>query len=234
VPEIVLTKADRLDDPWPPGDAPRGLLPGVAGYAGDVSSLVAEIEAAAVGVPVHVVSALTGRGCDALRARILPGTTAVLLGSSGVGKSTLVNRWAGEELMATSETRADDDEGRHTTAHRQLFALPGGGLVIDTPGLRELQLWDVGADALDAAFADVEELAGACRFNDCSHTREPGCAVLAAVDAGELPGERLQSWRKLQRELLAIAMRHDAVLRKEEVRKWRLRAREGRARARLR
>jgi len=212
-PEIVLTKADRLDDPWP---------------------LAAEVEAVALGVPVHVVSAVTGQGCDAVRARIAAGTTAVLLGSSGVGKSTLINSWLGEEVMATRETREDDDEGRHTTSHRQLLVLPGGGLVIDTPGLRELQLWDVGTAALDATFADVEELAADCRFGDCTHVHEPGCAVLVAVESGELPRERLDSWRKLQRELRAIAMRHDAVLRKEEVRKWKLRAREGRARARLR
>jgi len=212
-PEIVLTKADRLDDPWP---------------------LVAEVETVALGVPVHVVSAVTGQGCDALRARIEAGATAVLLGSSGVGKSTLVNRWLGEELMATKETREDDDEGRHTTTHRQLLVLPGGGLVIDTPGLRELQLWDVGSAALDATFADVEELAGDCRFADCTHVHEPECAVLAAVESGELPGERLKSWRKLQRELRAIALRHDVIARKEEARKWRLRAREGRARARHR
>ena len=212
-PEIVLTKADRFADPWP---------------------LVAEIEAVALGVPVHVVSAVTGQGCDALRARIQDGTTVVLVGSSGVGKSTLVNRWLGEEVMATKETREDDDEGRHTTTHRQLLVLPGGGLVIDTPGLRELQLWDVGSAALDATFADVEELAADCRFGDCTHAHEPDCAVLAAVESGELPGERFHSWRKLQRELRAIAIRHDVLLRKEEARKWRLRAREGRARARPR
>jgi ribosome biogenesis GTPase len=212
-PEIVLTKADRLDDPWP---------------------LVAEVEALALGVRVHVVSAVTGQGCDALRARIPAGTTAVLLGSSGVGKSTLVNLWLGEETMATKETREDDDEGRHTTTHRQLLVLPGGGLVIDTPGLRELQLWDVDSAALDATFADVEELAADCRFADCTHTHEPECAVLAAVESGELPRERLHSWRKLQRELRAIAMRHDIRLRKEEGRKWRLRTREARARARHR
>jgi ribosome biogenesis GTPase len=177
---------------------------------------------------------VTGQGCDAVRSRLGPGATAVLLGSSGVGKSTLVNRWLGEETMATKETRVDDDEGRHTTTHRQLLVLPGGGLVIDTPGLRELQLWDVGSDALDATFADVEEFAADCRFGDCTHRHEPECAVLAAVESGELPGERLHSWRKLQRELLAIAMRHDARLRKDEVRKWKLRSREGRARARHR
>jgi ribosome biogenesis GTPase len=212
-PEIVLTKADRLDDPWP---------------------LVAEVEAVALGVPVHVVSAVTGQGCETAGARITPGTTAVLLGSSGVGKSTLVNRWLGEELMLTRETREDDDEGRHTTTHRQLLVLPGGGLVIDTPGLRELQLWDVGSAGLEATFADVEDLAGDCRFGDCTHVHEPGCAVLGAVEAGELPRERLHSWRKLQRELHAIAMRHDALLRKEELRKWKQRAREGRSKARLR
>ena len=144
-----------------------------------------------------------------------------------------MNRFAGQELMVVNETRVDDDEGRHTTSHRELILLPGGGLVIDTPGLRELQLWD-GGGGLDETFADVEELAGDCRFSDCSHTREPGCAVLAAVESGELPHERFHSWRKLQKELRAIAVRHDARLRKEEARKWRLRAREGRARARNR
>jgi ribosome biogenesis GTPase / thiamine phosphate phosphatase len=212
-PEIVLTKADRLEDPWP---------------------LVADVEAVALGVPVHVVSARTGQGCDALRSRIAAGTTAVLLGSSGVGKSTLVNRWLGEDVMATTETREDDDEGRHTTTHRQILVLPGGGLVIDTPGLRELQLWDAGSAGLDATFADVEELAGDCRFADCTHEHEPQCAVLAAVESGELQRDRLHSWRKLQRELRAIAIRHDVLLRKEEARKWRLHAREGRARARHR
>ena len=209
VPEIVLTKADRLEDPW---------------------SLVAEVEAVALGVPVHVVSALTGEGCDALRARLGVGVTAVLIGSSGVGKSTLVNRFAGRELMATTETREDDDEGRHTTTHRELFELPGGGLVIDTPGIRELQLWDSGG--LSDAFADVEELAAACRFNDCAHGTEPGCAVKQALATGELSPERYASWQKLQRELRAIAIRADARLRREEKRKWQQRAKDGRARAR--
>ena len=180
------------------------------------------------------MSAVTGQGCDALRARIGAGETAVLLGSSGVGKSTLVNLWLGEEAMATRETREDDDEGRHTTTVRQLLMLPGGGLVIDTPGLRELQLWDAGSAALDATFADVEELAADCRFGDCTHVHEPECAVLAAVESGELPGERLHSWRKLQRELRSIEIRHNAVLRKEEVRRWKLRAREASARTRHR
>jgi ribosome biogenesis GTPase len=211
-PEIVLTKADRLDDPRP---------------------LVAEIEAVALGVPVHVVSAVTGQGCDELRARIRPGATAVLLGSSGVGKSTLVNRFAGRELMAVNETRSDDDEGRHTTSHRELLLLPGGGLVIDTPGLRELQLWD-GADGIEQTFADVEELAARCRFNDCSHAVEPDCAVHAALASGELSRERYESWRKLQRELRSIAIRHDARLRREEGRRWEQITRDARTRTRHR
>ena len=210
-PEIVLTKADRYEDPW---------------------EMVAEVEAVALGVPVHVVSALTGQGCDALRARLTTGQTSVLIGSSGVGKSTLVNRWMGEEVMATTETREDDDEGRHTTTHRQLLVLPGGGLVIDSPGIRELQLWDVGTAGLEATFSDVEDLAAECKFGDCTHQHEPGCAVLAAVESGTLGADRLQSWRKLQRELLAIAMRHDVLLRKQEAAKWRARAKEGKARAR--
>jgi ribosome biogenesis GTPase / thiamine phosphate phosphatase len=211
VPEVVLTKADRLDDPWP---------------------LVAQVEAVALGVPVHVVSAVTGQGVDTLRARLCEGATAVLIGSSGVGKSTLVNRWVGRELMAVKETRADDDEGRHTTTHRELIVLPGGGIVIDTPGIRELQLWDSGG--LDEAFADVEELAAECRFNDCSHNTEPGCAVKAALGSGELSRERHAGWLKLQRELYAIAIRHDARLRREERRKWHLRIRDARERTRRR
>jgi ribosome biogenesis GTPase len=210
-PEIVLTKADRMDDPWPH---------------------VAEVETVAVGVPVHVVSAVNGLGCDGLRARIQPGTTAVMLGSSGVGKSTLVNRFVGHERMEVKETRADDDEGRHTTTRRELIVLPGGGVVIDTPGLRELQLWDGGGGAVEAAFSDIEDLAAQCRFTNCSHDTEPGCAVQEALRSGELSRERHRSWLELQRELRAIAMRSDARLRREEKRKWQLRVREGRSRAR--
>jgi ribosome biogenesis GTPase len=210
-PEIVLTKSDRLEDPWP---------------------MVAEVEAVALGVPVHVVSSVTGQGLEALRARIQPGTTAVLVGSSGVGKSTLVNRFVGSERMAVKETRVDDDEGRHTTVHRELIELPGGGVVIDTPGIRELQLWDGGG--IDEAFADVEALAADCRFNDCTHATEPGCAVNAALASGELTAERYGSWVKLQRELRAIAIRSDARLRRDEKRKWMLRARDARTRTRHR
>ncbi len=210
LPEIVLTKADRFDDPW---------------------EMVASVEAVAIGVPVHVVSALSGYGLDALRARLSAGRTAVLIGSSGVGKSTLVNRWVGRELMATKETRVDDDEGRHTTTHRELIVLPGGGIVIDTPGIRELQLWGGG---VEEAFADLEELTLRCRFSDCSHNTEPGCAVEAALVSGELSRERHASWLKLQRELRSIAVRADAYLRREEKRKWQLRSRDARTQARHR
>jgi ribosome biogenesis GTPase len=175
---------------------------------------------------------VTGQGCDALRARLTGATTVVLLGSSGVGKSTLVNRWVGEELMAVRETRADDDEGRHTTTHRELIQLPGGGLVIDTPGIRELQLWAGGG--VDEAFSDVEELSAACRFNDCSHRTEPGCAVQSALRSGDLARERWESWLKLQRELRSIEVRASARLRREEKRKWQQRARDARTRTRHR
>jgi len=216
-PELVLTKADRFED-------------------GAVASFVASVESVAIGVPVWAVSAVTGAGVDLLRARVGSGVTAVLIGSSGVGKSTLVNRWLGRELMATQETRADDDEGRHTTTHRELLLLPGGGVVIDTPGIRELQLWDGGGPAsggaLEDAFADVEALAAACRFHDCAHGVEPGCAVQAALRDGSLPRERYASWQKLQRELHSIAVRADARLRREEKRKWQQRAKDGRSRAR--
>jgi ribosome biogenesis GTPase len=218
-----------------------GLVPGrvIAAHRGayDVQTAAGAVRTRLPGRLVSrfdvAVGDWVGLGCDALRRRVEPECTAVLLGASGVGKSTLVNRFAGRELMATRETRAEDDEGRLVTTRRELVLLPGGGLLIDTPGLRELQLWD-GAAALDAAFADVEALAGGCRFGDCGHTREPGCAVLVAVDAGELGLERLRSWRKLERELRWSEVRQDAQLRCEESRRWGRITREGKRRARRR
>jgi ribosome biogenesis GTPase len=134
--------------------------------------------------------------------------------------------------MAVRETRADDDEGRHTTTHRELIQLPGGGLVIDTPGIRELQLWAGGG--VEEAFVDIEELAAACRFNDCSHKTEPGCAVQDALRSGELARERWESWLKLQRELRSIEVRANARLRREEKRMWQQRSRDARTRTRYR
>jgi ribosome biogenesis GTPase len=188
---------------------------------GDLGEKLLEVESVALGVNVHAVSNVTGEGIDAVRAELRPAGTAVLLGSSGVGKSSLLNRLAGRELMRTSALAADGT-GRHTTTHRELIRLPGGALVIDTPGLRELQLWDGDSSA---SFADVEALAAECRFADCAHVHEPGCAVLAAVDDGTLALDRLRSWRKLQRELASIAARSDRRLRAERKRRWKQHAR---------
>ncbi|MDQ2982271.1 MAG: ribosome small subunit-dependent GTPase A [Actinomycetota bacterium] len=194
-PIVVLTKAD--------------LCP-------DVADAVLAVESVAIGLPVHPVSNVTGDGLAALDPYLQPGRTVVLLGSSGVGKSTLLNRLAGEEVMRTREVAADGT-GRHTTTHRELFQLPGGGLVIDTPGLRELQFWE---GDLSAAFEDLEALALECKFRNCAHMREPGCAVLSAVDNGTLELDRLRSWRKLQRELEAIAARTDRRLRIARKKRW--------------
>jgi ribosome biogenesis GTPase len=187
----------------------------------DISDKILEVETVAIGVPVHPVSNVTGEGVDAVSAHLRPATSSVVLGSSGVGKSTLINRIAGEEVMRTSDLAADGT-GRHTTTHRQLIRLPNGALVIDTPGLRELQLW--GGDS-GAAFADVEALAAECRFSNCAHVHEPGCAVLAAVDEGTLELDRLRNWRKLQRELASVAARTDRRLHAERKRRWKQHAR---------
>jgi ribosome biogenesis GTPase / thiamine phosphate phosphatase len=175
----------------------------------DVDTEVAALAAVAPGVDVLALSCFTGEGVDDVATRLRPGRTAVLLGSSGVGKSTLVNRLAGRDLLATGEVR-DDGRGRHTTTTRQLVALAGGGLVIDTPGLRELGLWTGGAGTA-AAFGDVEALAAGCRFDDCRHRAEPGCAVMEAVERGELAADRFAAWEKLQRELAWAERRADPL-----------------------
>jgi ribosome biogenesis GTPase len=198
VPAVLLTKADLCADP----DAAAALVRGVA--------LEAE---------VLVVSAPAGRGLDAVRALVAPGTTAVLVGQSGVGKSTLVNALLGDEVEATGTLDAEGI-GRHTTSWRRLWALPSGGLLVDGPGIRELQLW--AGEGLEAAFADVATLAAGCRFNDCTHGEEPGCAVLAAVASGALPAARLASYQKLGREAAALAARHDAAARQAERRAGRI------------
>ena len=189
---------------------------------------VLDVEAIAFGVPVHAISSLTGDGLDLVRDQLAPGRTIALLGSSGVGKSTLVNTFAGEELLATQEIREDDGQGRHTTTHRQLVLLPGGGLVLDTPGMRELQLWE-SSDGISETFSDVEELAAQCRFSDCAHGTEPGCAVQAALDDGSLPFPRWASYRKLQRELAHLERRLDKRLQAAERKRWAKVGAEGRA-----
>jgi ribosome biogenesis GTPase len=219
--DFSLRRIERyLATAWESGATPVVVLT-KTDVCEDVADAVAQVDSVAIGVPVLPVSNVTGEGVDAVAAELKPGRTAVLLGSSGVGKSTLLNRLAGSELMVTGALAADGT-GRHTTTHRELVVLPGGSLVIDTPGLRELQLWE---GDVETAFGDVEELAGNCRFRDCSHTREPGCDVLAAVDDGRLELDRLRSWRKLQRELAAIQARKDKRLQSELKRRWRRQAR---------
>ena len=201
-PVIVLTKLDVCDEP--------GKL--------------AEAETVAVGVPVLPVSNVTGEGLDAVRALLQPAKTFVLLGSSGTGKSTLVNRLAGRTVMATGDLR-NDGRGRHTTRHRQLLVMPGGAILIDTPGLRELQVWE---GDVDSAFADIAELAAQCKFNDCRHSSEPACAVREALESGELDEARWASYVKLERELRAIEARSSRRLQRELKSRWRARARETR------
>jgi ribosome biogenesis GTPase len=205
--DLNLRRLERyLAAAWESGAEPVIVL-NKSDLAEDRGSATAEVEAIAFGVPVHVVSAADGSGLDGL-ARLLAGDrTAALLGSSGVGKSSLVNRLLGSERQDVADLRADG-RGRHTTRHRELIPLPGGGLLLDTPGMRELGLWEA-ADGIDQTFADVAGLAAECRFSDCAHEGEPGCAVLAAVEDGSLPAERLESYRKLVRELRHLEVKGD-------------------------
>ena len=177
-PVVLLTKADLVEDHW---------------------EYLKAAERVAMGVSIHPISAHSGYGLQRLHAYLQPGKTAVFLGSSGVGKSSLVNALAGEELMAVSAIREDDSKGRHTTTHRQLLRLRSGAAIIDTPGMRELGMWEASAGLTDA-FADVQAHLGRCRFSDCTHTREPGCAIRAAIDRGELDLARWESYQKLREE----------------------------------
>jgi ribosome biogenesis GTPase len=196
-PVVLLTKADLADD---------------------VASAVAAIESVAIGTPVHALSALDGSGLDVLDAYLLPGKTGTLLGSSGAGKSTLINSLLGESRLKTQEVRTSDSRGRHTTRHRHLIALPGRGLLIDTPGMRELQVWSA-TDGVRETFDDVEELAAQCHFTDCRHQGEPRCAVARAVEDGTLPAERLASYHKLQDELRHFENRRNVRAQIDEKRK---------------
>jgi ribosome biogenesis GTPase len=183
-------------------------------------------------VDVVAVSVKTDSGLSALTPYLLNGQTLCVLGRSGAGKSSLVNALAGVDVLETADIRRDG-KGRHTTTHRELQVLPGGAVIVDTPGLRSAGLW-VTEEGLDRAFSDIDELASACRFTDCLHTQEPGCAVLAAVEDGRLPQRRLDSWHKLQREARWMAMRSDARLRAEARRTWVITHKEVRRSGRIR
>lgn len=193
---------------------PSGARPVIvlnkADLAGNIGQALIDAAEAAPGVPIHVISAKTGAGLGALEAYLGVGQTTALLGPSGAGKSSLVNALAGRATQTIGDVRDWDLRGRHTSVHRELIPLDAGGLLIDTPGLRELQLWDAPEDAaLDETFGDIAELAGACRFRDCQHDREPGCAVKAAVDAGRLAPDRHAGFLKLQSERAALSRRQD-------------------------
>ena len=206
-PMVLLTKADLLARPDP---------------------VVAQVAGVVAGAEVVAVSARTGTGLERLRPLVARGATLGLLGPSGAGKSTLVNALAGASVMATQAIRRADGRGRHTTAYRALIPMPGGGAVLDTPGLRAVGLFDTGT-GLELVFADVEQLAAGCRFADCGHVSEPDCAVLTAVATGELSPRRLDSWRRLHRELAWEQRRRDARLAAEARGEWRRRDQEARA-----
>jgi ribosome biogenesis GTPase / thiamine phosphate phosphatase len=197
LPVIVLSKADLCSDP---------------------SVAVTEIGAAAPGVEVHVLSATTGIGVEALQPYLGSGNTVALLGSSGVGKSTLTNRLLNSEVQKTLEVRSGDDRGRHATTYRRLFPLPTGGALIDTPGMREFQLWD--AAGLDDTFEEIGHLAESCRFRDCRHESEPGCAVKRAIEDGGMEAQRLSSFQKLKREMEYNDRRKDAAAQSELKKRW--------------
>lgn len=197
-PVVLLTKADLCDNPAP---------------------FVAEVESVAFGVPVHVVSALQTEGLEQLAPYAYDGQTIALLGSSGVGKSTLVNALMGSYVQKTQDIREDDAKGRHTTTSRTLFFLPQGGMLIDTPGMRELQLWDSDG-GLQHTFKDIEDLTQQCRFFDCTHEGEPGCAIQAALDSGDLDRGRYQSYQKLLREQAFLERKQDQRAYRENKRHW--------------
>lgn len=203
---------------WESGANPVIVL-NKSDLCGNISDRLAKVYSVAPGVPVHAISCVRSQGLDELASYLNPGYTVALLGSSGVGKSTLVNNLLGENALRVSEVRKGDGRGRHTTTHRELILLPRGGLIIDSPGMRELQLWEA-EDGLTGAFDDIERLAGQCRFSNCGHHHEPGCAVIRAQEEGTLDPDRLENYKKLQKELAYLERREDPVLMRAEKEKW--------------
>jgi len=213
VPVVAITKADLVAD-----------------LGTDLDGALIEVRAVALGIEVLAVSSYDGDGLDGVRSLVPPGVTAAIIGPSGAGKSTLVNALVGHEVLATTAVRADL-RGVHTTSARHLVPVPGAGLVLDTPGMRELALW-ADDDALDATFVDIDDLTRQCRFADCRHSGEPGCAIAAAIEDGRLDEARVASWRRLQRELAWLARKQDSRAQHEERRRWARLSREARSRTR--
>ncbi len=203
---------------WESGAAPVVIL-NKTDLCADLESKIADVEAVAAGVPIHAISALHDDGLDAIRLYFKVGKTVALLGSSGVGKSTLINRLVGRDIQKVREIRLHDDRGRHTTTHRELILLPQGGLVLDTPGMRELQFWE-GESGLRETFDDIEEFAKHCYYSDCSHQNEPGCAVQEAIVDGRLGEGRLASYEKLRRELDYMEKRRELGAKTAEKQRW--------------
>jgi ribosome biogenesis GTPase / thiamine phosphate phosphatase len=204
---------------WSSGASPVIILNKID-LCADLMPVMAEVEDIAQGVPVLGISAIEKKGLETIKTNLPRGKTGAFLGPSGVGKSSIINALLGRERLKIGDVRQDDSAGRHTTTRRELFLVPGGGAVIDTPGLREIQLWTE-EDSLNSTFADIFELAGGCRFSDCSHQSEPGCAVQQALEAGTLDIKRLDNYRKLQKELHYLASRQSGRLRLEEKERWR-------------
>lgn len=230
VPEPVLSRVERLVAlAWGSGAAPAVVLT-KTDLVADAEQIAADVADATPGAQVLTCSVVTGEGMDAVHALLTGGRTLGLLGASGAGKSSLVNALAGAQVLETREIR-EDGRGRHTSVRRELVPLPGGGAVIDTPGMRGIGLIDAD-EGLAATFSDIEALVPRCRFSDCSHSAEPGCAVLEAVNGGELPLRRLESWRRLQREQEWMASRSDARLRAERAKVWKQRTKAHRRRQR--
>ncbi|MDU5081819.1 ribosome small subunit-dependent GTPase A [uncultured Tissierella sp.] len=193
-PAVILTKSDLVDD---------------------IEEYSIQVDNIAMGVPIFYISSVTGEGIEELKEYLKPRETIVFLGSSGVGKSSLVNALSGENIMKVNDIREDDSKGRHTTTHRQLIMLSNGTMIIDTPGMRELALWNI-EDGLDTTFSEIEELSRLCRFKDCSHSKEPGCAIKKALLSGELSYDRWNNYIKLQKEARFAARKEQLNLRKKE------------------